>query len=277
MHRSDRSATRFIAEIGLDRARPVLLRIAPALFASLDIAAVVKRALPNLEPDMPYATHVRPGLIAALGTFAPQVMAWIERFPAGSDADYPATSFWLTTLWDLESEYSPLFANASTAGDWTAFIAAYSRSMPVEAVHGRPWLADVVSDRAHAKAIDAIIAAERATPLTVHDRGLYAHFRWNDDGDSPGLTGLATGIWRFRLQRAWRAAMPYFDDADRKAIEQAAMRLARAGLDARRSEGAQDAEADAARYGVSAADILGTFYGEPVAVPALADIEREAS
>jgi hypothetical protein len=267
--RADRTWTAVVAECGLDRARPLLAALAPDPFARLDLAGALAATGLVLDRATPFAARLRPALEVQLAQDATTVLAALQRLPLDAAA-CPATAYWRGMFRDLRGPQQPDLA-AADAAMWAAFGDAFRGRAGVDDA-APDWLNRVAADAQALRDLTETARAQRALPLTRHDRSLYARFGWNDDGDVPGLTGLLDAAALLRTRRAWVAAAPVFGPDARDRVQAAAAALAQA----QRSAALPALDADARRLGLPRAVLAGALL--PIRpVPPLDDILQEAA
>ena len=268
MTRTDRSWTATIAECALDRAQPVLARLAPQPFQRLNLARAL--AATGIMPDRttPFAT-LAASLDRTLGPDYNPAIAALARLPFDPETN-PAATFWRALFRDLHGRNHPALPPSPSA-HFAAFIDAF-RGHAAADNHDPDWLKQVANATQAFRDLTALITTQRRAPLTPQDRSLYVRFGWNDDGAVPGLTGLQDAAALMRTRTAWAAAAHLFDPAAQLAIETAAAALTLA----ERSLAMAGLDHDASRYGVPRAALAAALY--PVrTVPPLSALLNEAA
>ena len=268
MTRPDRSWTATIAECGLDRAQPVLAKLAPDPFQRLNLAHAL--AATGIMPDRTTAFAVLAArLDLALGPDFPLVTQALARLPFDPETN-PAATFWRGLFRDLHGRNHPALPPAQSA-HFAAFIDAF-RGRAATNDNDPDWLKQVANDTRAFRELTALTTAQRTKPLTPQDRSLYVRFGWNDDGAVPGLTGLLNAAALLRTRNAWAAVADLFDAEAEAAIEAAAAAL----IEAERNAAMTGLDDDASRYGVPPAELAAALYPTRT-VPPLSALLNEAA
>jgi hypothetical protein len=269
MMRSDRDWTHAIAACALDRAQPILEQLDQHLFGRVNLSNALASSGIVLERETPFATVLWPALSRQLGSNAQSVLAWLGSMPLCEKSDAPATSFWRGMFRELRGTRAPELGGAANML-WTQFVQAFRGRAPDGSAPA--WLHAVSTEAQFVRQLADLAERLADQPFTNHDRGLYARFGWNDDGQVPGLTELLDAIALLKTRGSWQRAAPHFSPEQQHVITAAAQHV----LDQEREAGAESVtQEDAQRYRVPHYEMVADLF-PPVTAPPLDAILREA-